>query len=221
MAIAMPPDVSHALDQIDQIRRQMVRGSVFRGYRAQTTAFTGILAIVAAILQTTWLRFTASIESWNYASPSAEAWHNLPAYLILWGGLAIISAILFTIETIRRCRRLASPLQTQRAIEAAERFIPCLVAGAILTFVYYFYITPQAWMLPGLWAVCFSLGIFASRTLLPRGISVVAGYYLLAGSACLVAARGPHAFSPWAMGLTFGVGQLLAAAVLYWNLERK
>src|SRR5687767_7263645 len=136
MRIAMPPDISNALDQIDQIRRQMVRGSVFRGYRAQTTAFTGVLAIVAAFLQTTWLRFTASIEAWSYASsPSAEAWHNLPAYLILWGGLAIISAVLFTIETIRRCRRLSSPLQTQRAAEAAERFIPSLVAGAILTFV--------------------------------------------------------------------------------------
>ena len=37
----------------------------------------------------------------------------------------------------------------------------------------------------------------------------------------LVLARGLSAFSPWAMGLTFGVGQLLAAAVLYWNLERR
>jgi hypothetical protein len=35
-----------------------------------------------------------------------------------------------------------------------------------------------------------------------------------------VLARGTHMFSPWAMALTFGVGQLLAAAVLYWNLER-
>jgi hypothetical protein len=26
--------------------------------------------------------------------------------------------------------------------------------------------------------------------------------------------------SPWAMGVPFGVGQLLAAAVLYWTLER-
>ena len=206
MRIAMPPDVTHALDQIDQIRRQMVRGSVFRGYRAQTTALTGILAMLAAAAQAKWL---------------PDPWHHLPAYFSLWGGLAIFSAALFTAEQIRRCRRLSSPLQTQRTIEAAERFIPTLVAGAILTFVYYYYITPQAWMLPGLWAVCFSLGIFSSRTLLPRGISVVAGYYLLAGSASLVAARGPHAFSPWAMGLTFGVGQLLAAAVLYWNLERK
>jgi hypothetical protein len=28
-------------------------------------------------------------------------------------------------------------------------------------------------------------------------------------------------FSGWAMGLTFGIGQLLTASILYWNLERK
>ena len=28
------------------------------------------------------------------------------------------------------------------------------------------------------------------------------------------------ALSPWAMGLPFGAGQLFAAAILYWTLER-
>jgi hypothetical protein len=36
---------------------------------------------------------------------------------------------------------------------------------------------------------------------------------------CLAVARGDAAFSPWAMGLPFGVGQFLAAAVLYRTLE--
>jgi hypothetical protein len=202
----MPLDLPNALDQIDQIRRQMTRGQMFRGYRAQTTALTGVLTFAAAAVQARFI---------------AQPWEHLPSYFFLWGGLAIFSAALFATEQIRRCRRLASPLQTQRSIEAAERFIPSLAAGGVLTAVYYCYITHAVWMLPGLWAVCFSLGIFASRTLLPRGISIVAGYYLLAGAATLVMARGPHALSPWAMGLTFGVGQLLAAAVLYWNLERK
>ena len=112
-------------------------------------------------------------------------------------------------------------MQTERAADAVERFIPCLAAGAMLTFVFYQSLKIYLWMMPGLWAVCFSLGVFASRTLLPRGIALVGGYYLLAGCMCLTLARGPTAFSPWAMGLTFGVGQLLAAAVLYWNLERR
>ena len=36
----------------------------------------------------------------------------------------------------------------------------------------------------------------------------------------LALARGDAAMSPWAMALPFGVGQMLAAAVLYSTLER-
>jgi hypothetical protein len=206
MSQFMPSDLSHALDQISHIRRSMVRGQVFRGYRAHTTAMTGLLAIVVAALQ---------------PSLVPVPWLELPRYLDLWCGLAAICATAFAIQQIVRCRRLASPLQNERTIEAAERFIPCLASGAIVTVVFFRFLTPQLWMLPGLWAILFSQGIFASRTLLPRGIAVVAGYYLIAGCMDLALARGVHAFSPWAMGLTFGVGQLLAAAVLYWNLERR
>ena len=202
----MQQHLDHALDQIAEIRRAVSRGQVFRGYRAQTTALTGVFAIVFAIAQ-------------SYLIP--HPWQQLPLYLIWWGGLAIACAAMFGIELFIRMRRLASPLQTERTADAVERFIPSLAAGAILTVVYFRFIPAQTWMLPGLWAVCFSLGIFASRTLLPRGIAPVAGYYLIAGCMNLVLARGPNAFSPWAMGLSFGVGQLLAAAVLYWNLERR
>lgn len=203
----MPTDLSHALQQISEIRRHMVRGTVFRGYRAQTTALTGVLALLAAAMQ-------------NEIIP--KPWLNLPGYLGLWCGLAVVSATIFGVELFIRCRRLSSPMQNERTIEAAERFIPSLAAGALLTVVFFRLLPKETWMLPGLWAVCFSLGIFASRTLLPRGISVAAGYYLIAGCLDLVLTRDPpHAFSPWAMGLTFGVGQLLAAAVLYWNLERR
>lgn len=202
----MQPNLSNALDQISEIRRQMGRGQVFRGYRAQTTALTGLLAAVVAATQPMLI---------------PHPWANLPGYLMLWGGLALVSAGFFGAELFIRCRRLGSPMQTERTIDAAERFIPALAAGAILTFVFYLSLKPLLWMLPGLWSVCFSLGIFASRTLLPRGIAIVGGFYLIAGCLNLTLARGPNAFSPWAMGLTFGVGQLLAAGVLYWNQERR
>ena len=202
----MPSDLYNALDQISEIRRSITRGQVFRGYRAHTTALTGVLAIAAAALQPLII---------------PEPWHALPRYMDLWCGLAVLSAGAFAIQQVIRCRRLRSPLQTERTIEAAERFIPSLAAGAILTVVFYQFLKSELWMLPGLWAVLFSQGLFASRTLLPRGISIVAGYYLIAGCMNLALARGAHAFSPWSMGLTFGIGQLLAAGVLYWNLERR
>ena len=61
-------------------------------------------------------------------------------------------------------------------------------------------------------------------------LGVVAAYYALAGVALLTlfAARPLDArlepttftFLSWTVGATFGGGQLLAAAILYWHLER-
>ena len=78
----------------------------------------------------------------------------------------------------------------------------------------------SVWMLPGLWQLFYSLGIFATCRLLPRSMSAVAVFYALSGLVTLTLAQGEWALSPLAMGIPFGVGQLLAAAVLYRTLER-
>ena len=70
------------------------------------------------------------------------------------------------------------------------------------------------WMLPGLWQVVFSLGVFASCRFLPRQMFAVGVWYLAAGLFCLAAGSTSRALSPWMMGIPFGVGQLLVAAVL-------
>ena len=95
-----------------------------------------------------------------------------------------------------------------------------LAAGGLLTVAVARGLPEALGLLPGLWQVLFSLGIFASSRLLPRAIWGVAAFYLASGFACLLRARLGAAPAPWAMGVPFGVGQFLAAAVLYWNLER-
>ena len=75
-------------------------------------------------------------------------------------------------------------------------------------------------MLPGLWQVVYSLGIFASCRLLPRPTFWVAVFYLASGLAVLAAARGARRSRRGRWALPFGAGQFLAAAVLYCTLER-
>ncbi len=72
-------------------------------------------------------------------------------------------------------------------------------------------------MLPGLWSIVFGLGVFASYRLLPSATFWVATYYMIAGGVCLIIGQGPRALSPWLMVITFGVGQSIAAAILYWT----
>ncbi|MEK6250056.1 MAG: hypothetical protein N2C12_17865, partial [Planctomycetales bacterium] len=104
---------------------------------------------------------------------------------------------------------------------AIEKFLPSMAAGALVTMVIAVWHADQIWLLPGLWSIFFSLGIFASCRFLPPLILAVGMYYLLAGCLCLIVARETSALSPWAMAGTFGVGQLATSAILYFNLERQ
>lgn len=198
-------ELQEALSQISQIRRQMAKVEVFRGYRALPVAGSGFLAIVAAGLQAAWIE-----------KPTEQ----LPAYLGLWLGAAGISLLWALVEMARRARRAADPWAKRITWMALEQFLPCLVAGSLLTFALARSAPGALWMLPGLWQVLFSLGIFASFRLLPRATFWVAVFYMVAGVVALALGPGGPELTPWAMGLPFGVGQILAALILYWTLER-
>ena len=120
-----------------------------------------------------------------------------------------------------RASRAGPGLARDMTVLATEQFLPCLAIGALLTLCIV-QSTPQvAWMLPGLWAFVFGLGVFASCRLLPPQAVWVGIYYTTCGCICLSwGARSENVLSPWLMAVTFGGGQLLAAAILYCTLER-
>src|SRR6185503_6126440 len=198
-------ELDEALSQISQIRQHMANASVFRGYRSATAAFSGLVAIAASCAQALWVEYP---------------YWNTRGYLTVWLAAALISVGAAAAEMISRCIRSQSALQKEMALAAAEQFIPSLVSGALLTFVMVKYAYPQIWLLPGLWAILFALGVFASRRVLPKLVAIVGGYYLLAGLVCIAMTDERSAFSPWTMGLIFAPGQFLAAGVLWWTLER-
>ncbi len=198
-------ELREALSQITEIRAQMARSETFRGYRSASVGLSALLAFAGAGVQAVWI-------------PQPD--NDVRAWLALWIGIAVLSVIVCGGGMARRYLRAPSPLKRQITLLAVEQFLPCLAAGGLLTCAAVMFAEESLWMLPGLWAVVFSLGVFASCRLLPGLTFWVAVYYLAAGIAALALARGEHAFSPWAMAGIFGVGQLLAAAVLYFTLER-
>ena len=59
------------------------------------------------------------------------------------------------------------------------------------------------WLLPGLWQVLVSLGVFASVRSLPRTVALAGAWYFVAGFTVLLLASQSHTLSPWTMGLPF------------------
>ncbi|HEY2780797.1 MAG TPA: hypothetical protein VGI90_08475 [Steroidobacteraceae bacterium] len=197
-------ELRQALDDINAIRSQVARGTLFRGYGPLSIASTGILAMVVAAAETHW---------------AAAPQRDLKAFLAIWVATAAVAVFVSAVETIFRVRRVHSGLAVEMIQAAVEQFLPCIVVGLLLT-VMLMRIAPQdSWMLPGLWSVLFSLGVFASCRFLPWQMFAVGAWYLAAGLICLWVAAGHHALLPWAMGIPFGVGQLLVAAVLRFGFE--
>jgi hypothetical protein len=198
-------ELREALGQIDEIRQQMARTELFRGYRSLTVGFSGVLALAAAAVQ-------------PYL---VEPENQLRDFLVLWLVAASASLLAAAFQLWRRVRLANSRLARQATLLAAEQFLPSIVVGAVVTLCLYRYASDAAWMLPGLWSLIYSLGIFASYRLLPRQVAWVGLYYVVAGATCLVWGQGAHALAPWQMALSFGGGQILGAVVLYWTLERE
>ena len=197
-------DLTQALAEISEIRAQVARGTQFRGYGPASTAVSGTLALIVATAQAVWMK---------------EGGRDVLPFLAVWVATAAVSVALAAFETIVRSRRVHSGFAAEMIQSAVAQFLPAGIVGLLLTGVMLFAAPKELWMLPGLWELIFSLGVFASCRFLPRQMFAVGLWYLVCGLVCLMMASGPRVLSPWEMGIPFGVGQLLVAAVLRYGFE--
>ncbi|MGO9934604.1 MAG: hypothetical protein ACLPV8_22700 [Steroidobacteraceae bacterium] len=197
-------DLRQALAEINAIRTQVARDTQFRGYGPISIAASGVLALAVAAVQ----------------SGIAKAGRDFFAFFFVWATTALIAIGLTATEMIRRTRRVHTGLANEMIQAAVEQFLPALVVGLLLTAVLAWAAPQELWMLPGLWQLLFSMGVFASCRFLPRQTFAVGIWYLMTGLTCLALQSGAKTFSPWSMGIPFGVGQLLVAAVLQFGFEK-
>ena len=196
-------DLNRALGDIRSIRQQMAQTTEFRGYGPVTLAATGLLALVAATAQALWLPDPA---------------RHILIYVSIWVSTAVASATLIGVQTVTRTRRIHSGLADEMIHMAVEQFLPSVAAGALLTLLLLRSVPSVLWMLPGLWQIIFSLGVFASCRFLSRPMVAVGVWYLSAGLASIALGPG-RALSPWTMGVAYGIGQFLVAGILYFTAE--
>ena len=197
-------DLHQAMSEIHSIRVQVARGTEFRGYGPASIAFSGVLALAVAAAQSLWM---------------IDHEHDFARYLAVWMCTAAVAVALTGIQTLVRARRVHSGFAREMIGSAAEQFVPAVVVGILLTAVLMRTAPQDTWMLPGLWQLMFSLGVFASCRFLPRQMFIVGVWYLAAGLYCLASGGPDRPLSPWAMGIPFGIGQLLVAVVLRFGFE--
>jgi hypothetical protein len=197
-------DVTRAIEQIAEIHGQLAKhDAVFRGWRSVPVALSGLVGIGAAAWQSSGSR---PLEAWSFT-----------AY---WLASAVVALLVGCSEIVWHYAARASEAERRRSRHVVGQFLPALVAAAIATGALVHLSPSLVALLPGLWALLFGVGIFAARPYVPRAGAWVGLYYWMAGLVLLWHAQGVDTPSPWAVGGTFGAGQLLAAGTLYFSLER-
>ncbi len=193
-------DLDKALADIIAIRSQIAAGTAFRGYGPAAMAATGAIALITAILQFLLLH-----------DPTG----NPLTFFFGWAAAALLSSALIWIEMQARSRRHHSGLADAMIHQAVEQALPAGIAGLLLAVMQWKFAPETLWMLPGLWQVLVSLGVFASVRSLPRSVALAGAWYFVAGFTVLLLASQSHTLSPWTMGLPFAIGQSLMATIFY------
>lgn len=193
-------DLKKALADIGDIRQHLASGTLFRGFGPAVMAGSGLLAFAVAAAQTAW---------------AAEEGQDAIVFLGTWVATAVVAGTLIGVEMIARTKRHHGGLADDMILNAVEHFLPAAAAGAAIGGVIVRFAPQTAWMLPGLWAMLVSVGLFASVRFLPRTITLGGAWYFIAGMTALIVGSRTETLSPWLMGVPFGVGQLLLAGILY------
>ena len=186
------------------IRRQVANTTEFRGYGPLTLSTTIVFALLAGTAQSRWL-----------PEPAIH-----PArYVALWLFTGVLSAAVIITQMLTRANRLHSGMADEMIRMAVTQFLPAAIAGIIVPFVLLRITHDVFWMLPGLWQIVFSLGVFASCRCLPRLMLIAGVWFLLTGLAC-VSLGGARALAPAMMSYPFAVGMGLVAVVHYLSAKK-
>ncbi len=197
-------DVPQALDRIEEIHAQMAKGEVFRGYRPVPVALAGAIGLLAGWLQ-------------PRVVPEGDPARFLSFWLtVAAAGFAVNAGVVGL-----GYARSRDPFARRHTRQVVGQFVPCLLAGAAVSLCLPAGGAGFVRLLPGLWALLFGLGVFASRPYLARATGWVALFFVVAGAALLAFPPATLAALGLAHGLVFGIGLLAAAVVLHLDVPRE
>lgn len=196
--------IQEALEQLEEIHSHVHRSEVYRGYRSILTGVMGLVALAATLIQ----------------PHLVESGHPL-TFVYFWLVVAMANFVLPMSQILFHYFAHEKGLERRKTRLAVGQFLPCILAGAFLTFAVCK--TDEAFIvfLPGLWAILFGMGVYASKPYLPGAVTWMAAFFFLGGVVLLALVPSGQSLSPWGMGLVFGLGLILGALILYFNLERK
>lgn len=137
------------------------------------------------------------------------------SFVSYWLAVAVVCAAMIAIDLGRRYWTTDSELQRGRTRVAIYQFAPCLLVGGFATLCLLPVIEHPSSLLPGLWCIIVSLGIFATLSNAPPAMIFPAAFYAIIGGLFWRFDEWAVGLGSWSMGFAFGIGQLWTALILW------
>ncbi len=193
-------NTQQALSDIREIGDILARTQHTSCIRPAPIACTAAIALVAAFLGDAWM------------GPMHVGDRVFVGY---WMAVAMLNAAIITIDLGMRYWTTDSELQRGRTRIAIYQFAPCLWVGGFATLCLLPTQEQPSSLLPGIWCILISLGIFATLNNAPRAMVFPAAFYAIVGGLFLRFEEWTVGLGAWSMGLAFGIGQLWTAWILW------
>ena len=192
-------EVERALADLAEVRDRLASCQQFRGYSGPAAAFSGIGAIVAGVVQL-------------MVAPRPVTDAQIQAYFLIWSvclGIALAANYGALAVWYVHTAGMQARSQTRTA---GLSILPAVVLGAIMSAALYLH--GMYWMLPGVWYSCYAVGLFASRSMVPRQVVAAGVLFAFAGAALLLVPDPALPLAWWVMPIGFGIVQTYIGWVL-------
>lgn len=191
-------DLERALADIAEVRERLGHVQRFRGYSALAAALSGALAIGAGLLQAMLV-------------PHVQTMHQGHLYFALWFACCAASVLVNYGAIAHWYVNDATARDRWQTTTVGLSMLPALILGAVLSFAF-LHANLYAF-LPGVWYGCYGVGLFASRTMVPRAVVPIAAAFMIAGMGLLFVPAA-IALQWWVLPIGFGAGQLAIGFII-------
>jgi hypothetical protein len=154
----------HAMDNLKYIRQTLERAGSFTAVPGKGGMLMGVVALVAARLAA--------------GQPGAGGW------LAIWTGAAILALAIGIAGAALKSRRFQMPLFSGPGRKFIAGFTPAIVAGAVMTAV--FYRAGISGFLPGVWLLLYGAAVLAGGSASVRIVPVMGACFMFFGTVALL-----------------------------------
>ena len=193
-------ELDHAMSDLAFIHDRLAASTRFRGFAPIAVALTGAIAVALAAAQAAW--------------PDTFGGDGI-SFVEAWATAAAVAGAVIAVEALGRAHRLHGRLADRMMASTLRLLLPFVAAGVAVALIVAVHAPGTIWILPGLWQLLVALIGFSAVGTLPRAIVWPAGWYFACGVVTLLLGARAGVATPWMMGVPFGVGQLVSAAVLH------